>query len=226
MVTPGPRDATAFEMREALQEPGCPVCTLTLRSVARLIQSIAYEQVNDIALRKELRRARGFCNRHAYQWLREARSVLGTALIYRDVLHAALRELTPASPRGGLLRSFLGPARRRHHRQCPACQAQLDSEARYIAALLAVADADGAALRVSNGLCRRHALAVLSAGGDGADAVVEKTRRAVEALVAELDEVIRKEDYRFRDEPRTDAERTAPARAIAWAAGAEGLVEE
>ena len=37
--------------------------------------------------------------------------------------------------------------------------------------------------------------------------------------------MIRKEDYRFRDEPRTEAERSAPARAVAWTAGAEGLVE-
>jgi hypothetical protein len=44
-------------------------------------------------------------------------------------------------------------------------------------------------------------------------------------LVQHLDEVIRKEDYRFRDEPRSDDERIAPARAIAWVAGLEGLVD-
>jgi hypothetical protein len=45
------------------------------------------------------------------------------------------------------------------------------------------------------------------------------------ALVEELDEVVRKEDYRFRHEPRTESERTAPARAVAWAAGSDGMVE-
>jgi saccharopine dehydrogenase-like NADP-dependent oxidoreductase len=43
------------------------------------------------------------------------------------------------------------------------------------------------------------------------------------SLIEQLDEVIRKEDYRFRHEPRSEAERTAPARAISWAAGADGL---
>src|SRR5215472_10023514 len=88
-----PRDATAFEVREALGEPGCAVCRLSLRSVSRLINSMAYEQVNDLDLRQQLRRAGGFCNPHAFQWLREARNVLGTALIYRDVLTAALEAI-------------------------------------------------------------------------------------------------------------------------------------
>jgi len=227
MSSPGPRDTTAFEVREALHEPGCAVCRLTLRSVARLIETIAYEQVNDLALRKDLRRARGFCNAHAHQWLREARSVLGTALIYRDVLHAALRDLTRSdNSRGGLLRGFLGPPRQARRRGCPACVAQREAEARYVEALLAVVLADAAAIESSTGVCRRHALATLRHGGPGADLVVDRTRRAVEALVRELDEVIRKEDYRFRDEPRTDTDRTAPTRAINWAAGAEGLVTD
>ena len=78
----------------------------------------------------------------------------------------------------------------------------------------------------SSGVCRRHAIVALRVGGAGADVLVERTRRCVEQLLSDLDEVIRKEDYRFRHEARTEAERTAPARAIAWAAGAEGLTED
>jgi hypothetical protein len=44
-------------------------------------------------------------------------------------------------------------------------------------------------------------------------------------LLADLDEVVRKEDYRFRHEPRTEAERVAAARAVGWVAGSEGLVD-
>jgi hypothetical protein len=222
-----PRDSAAFEVREALAEPGCAVCRLALRSVSRLLQSIAYEQVNDIALRKELRRARGFCNRHAYQWLREVRSVLGTALIYRDVLLAALRELeAPANgQRGGLLRGVrdaLGPPPRRGRPPCPACRAELEAETRYLEALVAVvaAGADPPAV------CRRHVVTAVRLGSPGVDLIVEKTRKDVEALVGELDEVIRKEDYRFRHEERTEGERSAPSRAIAWAAGADGLADD
>jgi Family of unknown function (DUF6062) len=224
-----PRDATAFEVREALREPGCAVCRLTQRSVARLLKSVAYEQVNDLALRSALRKRGGFCNAHAHQWLREAHSVLGTALIYKDVLQTARRELESQTngQRGGLLRSLLGSAPADADVPCPACHGQLEAESRYIDALLALLKSDttvASELDAADGLCRRHTQSAVRAGGDTAEPVTRRARQAIDDLVAQLDEVIRKEDYRFRHEPRTDEERTAPARAIAWAAGLEGLV--
>jgi Family of unknown function (DUF6062) len=234
MSPPAPRDSAAFEIREALTSPGCPVCRLAVRSVGRLIQSVAYEQVNDPRLRQELRLSHGFCNPHAYRWLREARSVLGTALIYRDVVKAALADLegmTAANgQRRGLLSSLRGLTEQRadEHR-CPACRAQAEAEARYVEALLASVLADervGDMLDESDGLCRRHTLAAIRLGRPGAERIVERMRSAMQTLLQDLDEVVRKEDYRFRDEPRTDGERTAPSRAIAWAIGIDGLVDE
>jgi hypothetical protein len=199
-----------------------------LRSVSRLIGSMAYEQVNDINLRQQLRRVGGFCNPHAFQWLREARSVLGTALIYRDVLNAALGAIEAAGPANGqrsrLLRGLLGS--RQSDAQCPMCQAQAEAETRYLDALLSLLAADARAISDSEGLCRRHTLAAARSGRDGADLIVRRTREVVDRMLTDLDEVIRKEDYRFRDEPRSEAERSVPSRAIAWAAGADGLVDD
>jgi len=220
-----PRDAAAFEVLDALGEQGCSVCRLTMRSVGRQLQAIAYEQVNDIALRAQLRSAGGFCNPHAYRWLHEARSVLGTALIYRDVLRAGLEDLQGGGSRGGLLRGLFGA--RGGTADCPACRVQEEAEARYVEVLVALIASDAQArqaLERSQGLCRRHTSAALRMGGPGADYVRQNTQKTIAALVRELDEVIRKEDYRFRDEPRTASERSAPARAIGWAAGGEGLV--
>jgi hypothetical protein len=232
-MSSSPRDTAAFELRDALREAGCPVCRLALRSAARLIQSIAYEQVNDIALRKQLRMAGGFCNAHAHQWLREARSVLGTALIYRDVVSAALRELhtSPAQSGqrgGGLLRGLLGVAdRASREATCPACQTQFEAEARYVDGLVGLVAADAQALQNSQAVCCcRHTQTATRSGGPGGEIILRHSQARMQALVTELDEVIRKEDYRFRHEPRTHAERTAPARAVAWAAGSEGLVEQ
>ena len=219
MSSAGPRDATAFEVREALAEPGCAVCRLSLRSVSRFIRSIAYEQVNDLDLRQQLRGAGGFCNRHAYQWLEEARSVLGTALIYRDVVNSSLADLSGRGRRrSGILGGSKPPAR------CPVCAAQHEAESRYLDTLLAVIEAEPSLLESSTGACRHHVQSAARRGGPAAEALAQQTRAALEQMLAELDEVIRKEDYRFRDEPRTEAERSVPARAIAWAAGAEGLV--
>lgn len=234
MSAPAPRDTAAFEVRDALAQPGCAVCHLAVRSVGRLIQSVAYEQVNDPGLRKQLRAARGFCNEHAYRWLREAHSVLGTALIYRDVLYAAIEAVEASTghngQRGGMLRGLLGTnsVTNGHEGLCPACRVQSEAEARYLEALIASVAADqevAAALDRSDGLCCRHTLAALRVGGPGAELVAEHTRQQIDELLHDLDEVIRKEDYRFRDEPRTDGERSAPSRAIAWTAGADGLVD-
>jgi hypothetical protein len=223
---PEPRDTTAFEVREALAAPGCAVCTLAIRSVRRLIRSIAYEQVNDLELRARLRRTRGFCNPHAHLWLAHARSVLGSALIYRDVLRASLDDLDSAAKgRGRIFQGLFNGASERSSSElaCPLCAAQADAEARYLEALLATLAADPGTLADSDGLCRVHTLAAVRLGGPALPAIVARARAQIEAIVADLDEVIRKEDYRFRHEARTEAERSAAARAVAWAAGADGL---
>jgi hypothetical protein len=109
---------------------------LAVRSVGRLTQSVAYEHVNDPGLRKQLRAARGFCNEHAYRWQCEAHSVLGTALIYRNVLHAVIDAVGArhenSGQRNGLLRGLLGSASVSNGREglCPACRIQAEAEAR------------------------------------------------------------------------------------------------
>jgi hypothetical protein len=108
---------------------------------------------------------------------------------------------------------------------CPACRTQAEAEDRYLEALLATVAAEPGVLDGSEGVCLRHARAALRSGGPGADDVIQRTRTTVQRLLAELDEVIRKEDYRFRHEPRTAEERTAPARAVSQVAGLDGLIE-
>jgi hypothetical protein len=202
------------------------VCRLALRSVGRWLASVAYDQVNDVELRSELRAARGFCNVHAHRWLRDVHSVLGTALVYQDLLKAGLRELDAENTqRGGLLRAILGGTHSADIGDCPACRTQTQAERRYLAALLATAAAEPRVLDGSAGLCLKHARAALRHGGPGVEPVIKHTRSAIEHLLGVLDEVIRKEDYRFRHEPRSDAERTAPGRAVARVAGEEGLID-
>jgi len=226
MSSAAPRDSTAFEVREALGLDGCPVCRLALRSVGRWLVSVVNEGVNDVELRNELRAARGFCNVHAHRWLTEVHSVLGTAIVYEDLLKASLRELDAAdkAQRVGIWRAIMG-ASGADVGSCPACRVQTQAEERFLAALLATVAAEPAVLDGSDGLCMRHLRAALRRGGPGAQPLLEQTRSAIQRLLAHLSEVIRKEDYRFRHEPRTDAERTAPGRAVARVASAEGLVE-
>jgi Family of unknown function (DUF6062) len=227
-ANPAPRDSAAFEVRELLQHPGCPICALALRAVGRFMAAISYEQVNDPGLRDELRAAAGFCHTHAYRWLREARNVLGTALIYRDVLGGILSELEHSPQTSGALSALLrsrADARARRRGPCPACRVQREAEGRYLEALLqSLADPTVVAeFGRSSGLCRVHTRAAIRKAGPDAARIVERSRQVLDQLIRELSEVIRKEDYRFRAEPRTEGETTAPRRAVTWVVGGEGL---
>ena len=115
------KHTTFFELRDALGRPGCAVCRLAGRSVRRYLEALAFESVNDLGLRAALRRARGFCNLHAWQLLDEAREPFGAGIIYRDVLHACAETL--AQGEGGRRDLAAGG-------ECLACQARARSAAR------------------------------------------------------------------------------------------------
>ncbi len=216
-------EGTTAEVQHALARPGCAVCHLTQRSVTRFLKALAYEQVNDLELRAELRASRGFCPAHAQRWLHMSGNVLGTALIYTDAVTAALRELSDAPASRGMLPGLFGG--RSRDVVCVACRAELEAQDRYLDSLLEGlgSDAVATALAGSDGLCLPHTKRAVERGGRRAEPLMARAREVAVRLLAELAEVVRKEDYRFKDEPRTDAERTVPRRAVAWTAGLDGL---
>jgi hypothetical protein len=220
MARQGGGDATSAEVREAMARPGCAVCALTDRAVGHFLKALAYEQVNDIPLRAALRASRGFCSTHAHRWLRDARTVLGTSIIYEDVLKASVAELSDAQPRGGL-RSLLTSKTAPLDIRCIACDAQDDAANRFVDALLA--DLDEALVTSSDGLCLPHTRKAIERGGKRAEPLRERAIAVAREQIEHLRDVIRKEDYRFRHEPRSETDRHAPRRAIDWAAGLDGL---
>jgi hypothetical protein len=146
-----------FEVRDALRQPGCPICRLCLGAVWRYLDSLAYENVNDYTVREELRRAWGFCNRHAWQYLDDVRDLLGTAIIYRDII----RSHDPTAGRPGALAP---------RADCPVCVAR-DRAARHAVETLLRYQDDAEmrdALGASDGLCTVHASQALSVGEDAA----------------------------------------------------------
>ena len=168
------RHTTYYEVLDALQEDGCPICRLGLRAVSRYLHVLSYEGVNDAGNRAELCRARGFCHGHAWQFATEVHDGLGTAIIYRDVLSTLLHLLQP--PVVASLRSIRRPpvsssdtrarqttgsglaSRLLPQGPCPACQTLARSSRRYLDTLLLhLADAEmQRRYRASGGLCRQH----------------------------------------------------------------------
>ena len=222
------RHSVFFEVEDALAKPGCPLCRLTTASVLQYFAALGYEQVNDVALRDELRANGGFCPRHAWLFWEQSGNRLGVAIIYRDVLANATRGL-----RGGraavsglgrrvssLFRSDAGPSDEPEQRACTACRYERDAERRYRSTLLEHLGAPDVRERfaASSGLCLPHLSRALT-GSDGETGWLQQdAERRLGALVDELDEYIRKHDYRFRHEG-FGTEEDAPRRAIERAVG-------
>jgi hypothetical protein len=158
-MPPVSRHSHFHDVLDALGRPGCALCSLAARTRWRRLDALAYESVNDIALRAKLRAALGFCNRHAWYFVETVRAVLGTAIIYRDVLHAVQRRAADAASPDPFAPA--GP--------CLGCVAERDAVDDAIQTIAEAVDAADlrAAFRASEGLCAPHLLRALArAGGD------------------------------------------------------------
>lgn len=239
-----PRDKMGYDLFLALRQPGCPICRQTALAVTRHLETTSYDNVTDIETRATLRATQGWCASHAQQWLGQ-RDSLGTALIYKDILDNVRRALLAAAalpaPEGepealfSRLRGRLGgngggarPGSRIAEAiapgaGCPACAIARHTE-RITTATFAGAFGSGAfrtAYRAHpTGICLPHLRAVLPLIPDPAlvQALVEAQAALLARISADLAEVIRKNDYRFRDEAHGD-EFQAPAQAVEQAAG-------
>lgn len=231
-----------YELRDALAAPGCALCRLVQRGVQRFLDFLVYEKVNDPQVRHEVRQARGFCNLHAWQ-LVEQRGALSIAILHRDVLQNAMRILqegdlkaTPASALSRV-RATLGAgansssaevlaSRLAAQERCPACRLRERVEGSYSEVLLEYIDdpAIVAGFREGDGLCLPHLRQVLQRTNDAAAAqkLIVLELETWERLRGELDEFIRKQDYRFHDESLGD-EGDSWIRAVAQISGEQGV---
>lgn len=226
-----PSTNTYYDLLDACRQDGCPICRLALDAVRRYLDSMNYDSVNDPGFQALTDAAGGFCNQHAAQWLRQA-NVLGTAMIYKRVLD----RLTPAlrglrferngTFLGGLLAHDDELDRLRPTGACPACLHLADVE--HIALTTLVGALNDAEMREayerSDSLCWPHLVMALRAAPD-ADAFAFLRDRALvmqRILGDQLAEVIRKHDYRFRDEP-AGAEKGSVQRAVHSISGEPGV---
>lgn len=212
-------------LRETLALGGCPLCRLAEQDEQTFLQSLTYERILDIPTRETLQRARGLCAPHARAWRAVQGCALPVALVYRPIIKDLLAQTEPQAAQGWFSRSVsprqLGE-RLATAAPCPACRVGEATARRYAEVLLrdvgakeARAEEVRAALIQGGGLCLPHLRLTLQTSGPAAgyQALLAAQREAWSALMAELDEFIRKNDYRFQHEPLGD-ERDAWLRAL------------
>ena len=67
------RTMSFYDLRDALVEPGCPICRLKARVAERYLDGLLWESVNDPGMRDQVRRSLGFCHEHGWGGARQER---------------------------------------------------------------------------------------------------------------------------------------------------------
>jgi hypothetical protein len=224
------KDVLYHELLDALRADGCAICRLARKASDSYINALLYEGVVDVDLRQKLRDARGPCYVHAWRMAGRRGAVLGTAIVYRDVINTLAKELEAPGKRsllggkGSLAQRLAATA------PCPACSLEQDAVRRAIKTLLKhVADSEVAeSYAAAGGLCLPHFTATLAqSSGAASQSLADWQASVFRRLRDELDELIRKHDYRFSGEAITEQEAVAWTHAVAAAVGeAERLERE
>jgi hypothetical protein len=222
-----------FDLRDALAQPGCPVCFLVERNSFRFLDALLYERVNDVGTREGLRKSLGFCNWHGWKSLEVPNAPLGLGIIYNDLLGEVLERLDgirrSVPLRIPFIRRLWGkgkaknaiPGLRPGH-SCPACQSVRFSEEMYLGILLDyITEEDfGNQFSRSSGICFPHLTIAIEMypGHRNLRFFIQRQMEKWESLKAELGEFIRKHDYKYADEAR-GAESDSWKRALEMLAG-------
>ncbi|MEW5867147.1 MAG: DUF6062 family protein [Bacillota bacterium] len=204
------RHMTYYNLIDAMRKPGCFICRLISETVTRYLDTILYENVNDVGVRRSLRESNGFCPKHAWL-LCDQGDLLGHSIIYGDLVDGVLdflKGLLVSHPHARSTRTTVSrqvkallPGRR-----CPACLVAHRVQESYLGVLLNEFGSDPEfeeEFASSSGLCLPHLVEALEMSRDD-----EASRRLLGASIAKLQElkadlaeVKRKHDYRFSKEP-------------------------
>lgn len=202
------RDTLRDDLEEAFEKEGCALCRISTHAVKRALAHVLYDMVNDPGVRHQVRASLGYCNRHAWQLQELGGNALGLALLYRDAvleLQDQLNKIKPPSARQRIESLREQGARATVPRaECPGCVQQREIENHHTDSLLrALADPTfREKFNASDGLCRLHLGRALKTTPDGVtfDTLLQAQRDIHTRLIGELNEFIRKNDFRFQSE--------------------------
>ena len=180
-----------FELSDALEEKTCPICFLVQKSEYKYMNTLFYEFVNDPGVRRRLRKSYGFCTKHA-QLAKKMDNHLGVAIIYQDICSTIIEKMEEEKEIPSL------------GERCSLCELADEVEKDYLQIFIENFSHKNFQdhYRQSFGLCMHHFLVVYSrlSGQGEKDTFKQYQMDSLRKYSSELEEFIRKHDYRFSNE--------------------------
>jgi hypothetical protein len=202
-------DFFAFDIVEALAEPGCALCRVLSDFEEREMATFAREGRRVPEARSRFHASGGFCRHHAWLLHRVA-SAAGTGMpiadIYGQLVDQDLERLQRVRKPGP------GPLERAA--ACPACEAAEAALARKADFFVDALKEGGvrSSYTESDGFCEAHLRAALVVASEAAPGparfLLSDRRRRLEQLAHGLAEYDRKRDHRYAHEPKGDEQRS------------------
>lgn len=204
------KDIVYHALKDCMKGEACPICAQTETNLRSTMRSVLYESMTDVEIRDTIKNARGFCRHHSNLFLEEG-DALNHAIVYGDALRSALQDVVA------------GDYKYYEDRQsCYFCDMAKVSEAAYIKACWeAFHDEEFFSAYEQGGLlCMVHLHAMESASEqekNGEETYLKLAQTTIDKyqiMIRQLDEIIRKSDYRNLQEEWTEGEKTAWRRAV------------
>lgn len=223
-----------FKLLDALEDAGCPICSLIIQDGISYLDSMMYERIMDVPTRMELIDSFGLCNWHTWQLPRLPQISapdLGFAILASDLLRKFdhLTGIRPREQKRTLKSVFAKKSRRIRfrikQRSCPVCRHVTQFESYHLKELLdslreeEFFETYGAA----QGICLPHFLVAEEnySSHSSFDLLLEVQAKKAKSLRDTLQRYIDKHDYRRR-ENFTEAESKAGRVAMEFLSGKPG----
>jgi Family of unknown function (DUF6062) len=175
------RSLADIHLAEAFEGPGCPLCSERSRAERSSIESILAQGANDVAFRRDLDAARGFCRPHARAVLeadrRRSGGTLAAAILLRAVVAVRARELAAVAQAKGRARSKRAAEAGREPR-CPVCSVVEGADGENLASVGRLsADPSWAEATAAAAFCLEHLIGLFGRLPAGATTVEIEARQ-------------------------------------------------
>lgn len=235
-------DMVYYELKDSLKDDACPICVLINRNVDNFIDALLYESVNDIKIREDIKNSKGYCNYHAWK-LQSFGDPLAHAIIYSDLIVSLIREIDVFLKSVKLyedIENFFGMKKENRkllkrlkdyfasNNDCPICSMVRDWEKEYILSFVEYVGSDKGfreKFKAGGFLCVPHMFKLLEycRNKSTIKEIMAVQLDKYKKLLNLLNEIKRKSDYRFVNEPKSDEEKVAWIRAVEKWVGLPGI---